>query len=354
MKSRRRPGSRPPPRPRRKARRRRGRPNRPSPAWTAIVRPVCSTARSRRSFPTPSAARSGIRARATPDRGQLYGLQLPLLIGDWRTRWGQGDFPFAWVQLPNFHAPQQEPVEDGGWVLVQEAMLKTLRVPNTGMAITIDMGEANNIHPVNKQEVGRRLALWALAKVYGQDGALLGTDPQRGTRSRAARSSSRCENCDGGLMAKGGELKGFAIAGADKKWVKAKAKISGDTVVVSSPAGAAAGGRPLRLGRQPGLQPVQRRRPARIALPHRRLAVQCRGAQAVVLLFAGTPSAIRVEVERTSCFLVVDLVGCRGSTNWKGLLRGGDYPLLIAEEGTGLLVYFPRLSHFSSAALRRE
>jgi sialate O-acetylesterase len=166
--------------------------------------------------------------------GQLYGIQLPLLIRDWRSRWGEGEFPFAWVQLPNFHAPQREPVEDSGWVLVQEGMLKTLRLPNTGMAITVDVGEAGNIHPTNKQAVGHRLALWALAKVYGQPGPSCGPIP-RGQRIEGHQIIVSLEHCDGGLTAKGDKLKGFAIAGADKKWVKADAQIQGDMVVVSSP-----------------------------------------------------------------------------------------------------------------------
>ena len=127
----------------------------------------------------PYAIRGAIwyQGESNAGEGQLYALQLPLLIRDWRARWGEGEFPFAWVQLPNFHKPQQEPVEDSGWVLVQEGMLKTLRLPNTGMAITIDVGEADNIHPTNKQAVGRRLALWALAKVYGRPGPSCGPIP---------------------------------------------------------------------------------------------------------------------------------------------------------------------------------
>jgi sialate O-acetylesterase len=167
-------------------------------------------------------------------QGQLYGLQLALLVQDWRARWGQGDFPFAWVQLPNFHPRQQAPVQESGWVLVREGMLKTLRLPNTGMAITIDVGDANNGHPVNKQAVGKRLALWALAKVYGQGGPSSGPIPV-GQRIAGSEIVVSLEHCDGGLVSNGGEVKGFAIAGADKKWVKARAKISGDTVIVSSP-----------------------------------------------------------------------------------------------------------------------
>ncbi len=102
-------------------------------------------------------------ANSQPGKGQLYQYQLPLLIKDWRKRWGE-DFPFAWVQLPNYQ-------RDGeGWMLVREGMLKTLRVPHTGMAITVDIGEPKDIHPKNKQDVGHRLAFWALGDVYKKEG----------------------------------------------------------------------------------------------------------------------------------------------------------------------------------------
>lgn len=165
--------------------------------------------------------------------GPLYAYQLQALIKDWRDRWGQGEFPFAWVQLPNYMTPQKDPVESG-WPAIRESMLKTLKVPNTGMAITIDVGEAEDIHPKNKQEVGRRLSLWALAKVYGKKCEFSGPLPT-GHDIKGAEVICRFSHTEGGLTAKGGDLKGFAIAGADKKWVWANAKIVGDTVVVSSP-----------------------------------------------------------------------------------------------------------------------
>ncbi len=163
---------------------------------------------------------------------ELYGLQLATLIADWRSRW-QADFPFLWVQLPNFMQPQTEPVETSGWVVVQEQMLKTLAVPDTGMAVAIDVGEANDIHPRNKQAVGDRLARWALAKFYGRDlcpsGPLFkSAEPRNG--SIVLNFDYACE----GLRAQGDALRGFAIAGADQQFVWADAKIDGQTVVVSS------------------------------------------------------------------------------------------------------------------------
>ena len=167
--------------------------------------------------------------------GMLYGLQLATLIQDWRTRWGS-EFPFAWVQLPEFSPARAEPVEKSGWALVREGMLQTLRLPQTGMAIALGTGEADNPHPKNKQEVGRRLSLWALATVYGQkDVAWAGPLPA-GHETNGAEVVISFTHTDGGLVAKGGELKGFAIAGTDKQWVWANAKIVGATVVVSHPA----------------------------------------------------------------------------------------------------------------------
>lgn len=166
--------------------------------------------------------------------GKLYGFQLPLMIKDWRARWGQGDFPFAWVQLPNFQARSNDPNGTPSWALLRESMSKTLELPNTGMSVNIDIGEANNIHPKNKQEAGRRLALWALAKVYGKAQPYSG--PLFDKLSVAGSEATvTFKHTDGGLVAKDGELKGFAIAGADKKFVWASAKIVGDKVVVSAP-----------------------------------------------------------------------------------------------------------------------
>lgn len=162
----------------------------------------------------------------------LYGDQLSTLINDWRARWGQGDFPFAWVQLPNFHKLQTEPVESTGWVTVREEMTKTLRLKNTGMAVTLDAGEANDIHPKDKQTVGHRLALWALATVYGQKIPHQGPT-LAGHETKGNEIILQMKNTDGGLKAQGDSLKGFAIAGADKKWVFANARIDGNRIILS-------------------------------------------------------------------------------------------------------------------------
>ena len=165
---------------------------------------------------------------AYPGRAPFYQFQLPLLVKDWRARWGY-DFPFAWVQLPGYDDPRRN------LPLVREAMLKTLSLPQTGMAITIDIRVRTNIHPTNKQEVGHRLALWALGTVYGlkvpsTSGPLPAAHEIRGEEVVLIFSHT-----EGGLVAKGGALTGFVIAGADKQWKTAPARIEGNTVVVSSP-----------------------------------------------------------------------------------------------------------------------
>jgi sialate O-acetylesterase len=165
-------------------------------------------------------------ANSRPEKAPYYQEHLSLLIRDWRKRWGEGDFPVAWVQLPNFTR------EGSGWSLVREGMLKALAVPNTGMAITIDVGDPKNIHPTNKQAVGKRLAQWALATVYGKNVVPSGPLPN-GSEVRDDKVVVSFKYADG-LTSRSGELTGFEIAGADRKWHPAKARIKGETVVVSS------------------------------------------------------------------------------------------------------------------------
>ncbi len=165
-------------------------------------------------------------ANSQPGKGELYQYQLPLLVKDWRARWGE-ELPFAWVQLPNFER------EGEGWMLVREAMRKTLILPRTGMAITIDIGEPKDIHPKNKQEVGRRLALWALGEVYGQksiatSGPLPGKQEIRGSEIMVS-----FRHADRGLKATGDKLMGFEIAGEDREWKPALARIDGNRVIVT-------------------------------------------------------------------------------------------------------------------------
>lgn len=176
--------------------------------------------------------------------GKLYQKLFPAMIQNWRQDWGEGDFPFLFVQLANFMKREEQPSESG-WAELREAQLKTLALPHTGMATIIDVGEADNIHPKNKQAVGHRLALAALATEYGQNveysGPIFDSMTIEGNKIRL-----RFKHLGGGLTV-GAEgipaldesngnqkLVGFAIAGADKKFVWADAKLDGDSVVVSS------------------------------------------------------------------------------------------------------------------------
>jgi hypothetical protein len=153
---------------------------------------------------------------------------LALLVRDWRTRWGT-ELPFAWVQLPNFVGAGRD------WPIVREAMLKTLALPKTGMAITIDVGEANDIHPKDKQTVGHRLAQWALGSVYAQKVAATSGPLPAGHEIRGREMILRFRHTEGGLVAQGGPLTGFVVAGADRRWSPAQARLVGNTVVISAP-----------------------------------------------------------------------------------------------------------------------
>jgi sialate O-acetylesterase len=165
----------------------------------------------------------------------LYGIQLATMIQDWRSRWGY-DFAFISVQLPEIGGPQTQPSQTHGRVLVREGVLKSLELPNTGMAVTLGTGEEKSNHPVDKQEVGRRLAQWALATSYGQKNVPASGPLPTGSKVADGKVIITFSHADGGLRAEGGgDLKGFAIAGADLKWVWGHAIIVGNTVVVSSP-----------------------------------------------------------------------------------------------------------------------
>jgi len=148
------------------------------------------------------------------------------MIEDWRAQWGEGDFPFLFVQLANYKSNQW-------WPVLRESQTETLRLRNTGMALAIDIGESNDIHPKNKQEVGRRLALAARHVAYGQaleySGPMFAEAVPEGGRLRVYFTHAA------GLQARGGAaIAGFAIAGADGNFVPADAKVDGDSVLVSS------------------------------------------------------------------------------------------------------------------------
>ncbi|MCE9562043.1 MAG: 9-O-acetylesterase [Planctomycetes bacterium] len=169
-----------------------------------------------------------------------YRRLLPTLIEDWRERFGVGDFPFLVVSLAGYNAVQTKPTEPG-WAEIRESQWRTVRrVPNTGLAMTIDIGDAKDIHPRNKQEAGRRLSLVARNLVYGEK-ELVCSGPEFTEMMIEPKQTDRIrlyfKHLGGGLMIRAGDktLTGFAVAGADKNFVWAEAVIDGDTVVVSSP-----------------------------------------------------------------------------------------------------------------------
>ena len=173
------------------------------------------------------------QGEANVERAYQYRKLFPAMIKNWRNDWGQGDFPFLFVQLANFQDVKPEPSESD-WAELREAQLMTLALPNTAMAVTIDIGDANDIHPKNKQDVGRRLALWALGKTYGKNIVYSGPI-YKSMNVEGNKIILHFDHIGGGLVADGGEpLKGFAIAAAERKFVWADAKIDGETVVVSS------------------------------------------------------------------------------------------------------------------------
>lgn len=166
-------------------------------------------------------------ANSSDTRAPLYVHQLSALVTDWRARWGE-ELPFAWVQLPNFTRPGE------GWPLMREAMLKTLSLPKTGMAVTIDIGEAKDIHPKNKQEVGRRLSLWALGNVYGRKVAAASGPLPAGHEIKGAEVVVTLTHAEGLKTRDGAPVKGFQLAGTDKQWKPATARIDGTKLVVTS------------------------------------------------------------------------------------------------------------------------
>jgi sialate O-acetylesterase len=166
-------------------------------------------------------------------RAYQYRRLFPAMIQNWRDDWGEGDFPFLFVQLANFMAAKPDP-SDSEWAELREAQMMTLALPNTGMAVIIDIGDANDIHPKNKQDVGKRLALWALAKTYGKEMVYSGPI-YKSMKVEGHNIVLHFDHVGGGLVAKEGEpSKSFAVAGADRKFVWADARIDGDTIVVSS------------------------------------------------------------------------------------------------------------------------
>ena len=172
-------------------------------------------------------------ANPTAARSFDYRRLLAAMVRDWRGRWGEGDFPFYVVQLANYGQNQPQPGESN-WAMLRESQAYVARhTTNAGLAVAIDLGQADNIHPTNKQDVGHRLAVVALKQTYGRD--VVDEGPSYATMAVEGNAIRvKFDHVAGGLVAKGGPLKTFAIAGEDHRFVWADARIDGDGVIVSS------------------------------------------------------------------------------------------------------------------------
>jgi sialate O-acetylesterase len=199
-------------------------PNRPTVLYNAMIHPFIQYA-----------IRGAIwyQGESNAGRAHQYRTLFPALITDWRKKWNIGDFPFYYVQLANYMKSAELP-GPSDWAELRDAQLKTLSVPNTGMAVTIDIGEAKDIHPKNKQEVGRRLALIALARNYAEKSPFSGPVVVS-QQVRENKVTLNFKNAEGGLKTKdGAPLTGFAMAGADQKFYWAQGVIKNKQVVLSS------------------------------------------------------------------------------------------------------------------------
>jgi len=201
-----------------------GNPHSPAGLYNAMIAPLI-----------PYGIQGAIWYQGESNAGRAYQYRTLFggMIKNWRDDWGQGQFSFLFVQLANFMKVKPEP-DESAWAELREAQSMTLALPNTGMAVIIDIGDADNIHPKNKQDVGKRLALWPLAGIYGKK--LVYSGPiYKSMKVDGNSIILSFDHVGGGLVAKGdGQLKGFSIAGKDRKFVWADAKIDGNTVVVSS------------------------------------------------------------------------------------------------------------------------
>jgi len=166
-------------------------------------------------------------------RAEQYKRLLPAMVQDWRKQWGRGDFPFYYVQIAPYDYGNPD---DTTSALLREAQMHILSLlPNSGMAVTMDIGNPKDIHPTNKLDVAKRLSLWALAKTYGRDNIVYSGPLYREMKIEGSKIRLFFDHVGSGLTAKGGPLTHFTIAGEDKKFVPATAVIEGDTVVVFSP-----------------------------------------------------------------------------------------------------------------------
>jgi sialate O-acetylesterase len=185
----------------------------------------------------PFAIRGAIwyQGESNASRHKQYQTLFPLLINDWRKQWDNPEMPFLFVQLANFMQVDRKPV-DSDWARLREAQTMTLSLPKTGQAVIIDIGDADDIHPTNKQDVGKRLALAALKISYDKD--IVYSGPMyKSMKVDGSLIRLDFDHMGSGMVAKDkyGYLKGFAIAGADKVFHWAKARFDGNQILVYSP-----------------------------------------------------------------------------------------------------------------------
>lgn len=202
-----------------------GNPNIPSVLYNGMISPLAP------------AALTGViwyQGESNASQAEQYRKLLPTLIGDWRTRFQRDDLAFHIVSLANYQAPHEQP-RDHPWAELREAQAMTAKnVPHCGLAVAIDIGDAADIHPKNKRDVGKRLALSALAKTYGKP--IAGSGPWfRAMSAKDGHIRIGFDHTEGGLQLKGDSTRSFAIAGNDRRFVWANAVIDGDSVIVSSP-----------------------------------------------------------------------------------------------------------------------
>jgi sialate O-acetylesterase len=162
------------------------------------------------------------------DRNNLYAKLLPTLIADWRRQWGQGNLPFLFVQISSFESSEED------WGVIRDSQRRALAVANTAMAVTLDIGQRDNVHPPDKQTVGARLALAGRAVAYAETGLEFSGPLYRQTTREGSALEVWFDHAEG-LHSSSGELKGFEVAGPDGHFVPATAKVQGTSVLVSSP-----------------------------------------------------------------------------------------------------------------------
>jgi sialate O-acetylesterase len=207
-----------------------GNPNQPAVLYNGMIHPL-----------VPFAIRGAIwyQGESNKGRAEQYATLFPAMIKDWRSKWNQGDFPFLFVQLAPYaysRDAEKKPVDSKELAELWEAQFKTLSLPNTGMAVTTDVTEINDIHPKNKQDVGLRLALWALGTTYEKKELVYSGPLYDSMTVEDGKIRIKFKHVGGGLEAKDSQpLNSFTIAGEDEKFVEAKAEIDGDSIVVSSP-----------------------------------------------------------------------------------------------------------------------